>query len=105
MSHPVFRCAAAVALLAFAAVPARAQGRPSSTQLTCAQVTGLVQARGAVVLGTGGPTFDRYVRDRSFCEATETVQRRFVPTLDTAQCFVGYRCREPSRDDWFGDDF
>ena len=25
----------------------------------------------------------------------------FVPTRDTPQCPIGYRCIEPSRDDWF----
>jgi hypothetical protein len=99
------RRAVAVLALALAAGPALAQGRPDATRMTCREAAGLVRARGAVLLGTGGQTFDRYVRDRSFCEPTEVVQRRFVPTRDAAQCFVGYRCREPSYDDWPGDDF
>jgi hypothetical protein len=108
---PMSRRAAAVLALAFVAAPALlaapalAQERPSSTRMTCRQAAGLIQARGALVLGTGGQTYDRYVRDRSFCEPTEVTQRRFVPTLDNPQCFVGYRCREPSYDDWAGDDF
>lgn len=99
------RRAAAALVLALAATPALAQERPSSTRMTCQQAARFVLARGAVVLGTGGQTYDRYVRDRSFCAPTEVVQRRFVPTLDNPQCFVGYRCREPSNDDWIGDDF
>ncbi len=101
----MFHRLAAIALLILVAAPAGAQGRPSSTRMSCGQATALVQARGAVLLGTGGQTFDRYVRDRSFCAITEVVQPRFVPTLDDPQCPVGYRCREPSADDWFGDGF
>ncbi|SOR27355.1 conserved protein of unknown function [Methylorubrum extorquens] len=55
------------------------------------------------MLGTGGPTFDRFVRDRSFCEATEIGRRAFVPTRDNPGCFVGYTCYEPGPGDRFGD--
>jgi len=69
--------------------------------MTCRQAAGLVYSQGAIVLGTGGYTYDRFVRDRGFCEITESVQRAFVPTRDTPQCPVGFRCFEPSRDDLF----
>ena len=58
---------------------------------------------GGVVLGTGGPTYDRYVRDRNFCEPTEVTRAGFVPTRDAQRCFVGYTCFEPGVGDWFGD--
>src|SRR3954451_17348236 len=45
-----------------------AQNRPSTTAMTCQQAASLVYARGAIVLGTGGYTYDRFVRDRSFCQ-------------------------------------
>ena len=90
--------AGAAVLLATAAA---AEGRPSTTGLTCRQAVSIVSSRGAVVLGTGGHSFDRFVRDRGFCEITESVRRAFVPTRDVPQCFVGYRCFEPSRDDAF----
>jgi hypothetical protein len=95
--------AVAGALLAgtMLAAPALSQGRPSAPQMTCRQAAGLVAAQGAVVLGTGGPTYDRFVRDRRFCAVTEAVQRAFVVTRDSPACFVGYRCFEPSRDDLF----
>ena len=86
-------------VLALLPAAAGAQDRPSTTRMTCRQAAGLVQRRGAVVLGTGGQTFDRFVRDRSFCEATEVTEARVAPTLDAPQCPVGYRCREPSTDD------
>ena len=94
-----------LACLAFGfATPALAQGRPSSVAMTCGQTARLVQTSGALVLGTGGQTFDRYVRDRTFCEPTEIARRAFAPTRDDPACFVGYTCYEPSRDDRLGDD-
>ena len=90
------------AALAAGLSPAVAQ-RPSTTNLTCAQARAVVARQGAAVLGTGGPTFDRFVRDRSFCEATEIGRRAFVPTRDDPGCFVGYTCYEPGPGDRFGD--
>jgi len=82
---------------------ASAQERPSSVTMTCQQAAGLVSAHGELVLGTGGFTYDRFVRDRSFCEPTEITANAFVPTRDNPECLVGYRCIEPGRDE-FGDD-
>ena len=77
-----------------AAADAVAQPRPSSVDMTCRQALGLVTARGALVLGTGGYTYDRFVHHRGFCLRTETTEPAWVPTRDNPQCFVGYRCRE-----------
>jgi len=85
------------------ATTATAQSRASTTAMTCGQAQGFLGARGAAVIGTGGQTYDRFVRDRSFCQPTEVTRVAFVPTRDTPQCPIGYRCIEPSRDDWFGD--
>ncbi|MDP4022113.1 hypothetical protein Q8W71_05735 [Methylobacterium sp. NEAU 140] len=95
----------AILLLAASLGPAAAQGRPSTTAMNCGQAARLVEARGAVVLGTGGQTYDRFVRDRSFCEPTEIARRAFRPTRDDPACLVGYTCYEPSRDDWLGSDY
>lgn len=92
--------AAAALLVASAAV---AQSRPSSTAMTCRQARGIVSSQGAIVLGTGGMTYDRFVRDRRYCEVTEITSNAFVPTRDDPRCLVGYRCLEPSRDT-FGED-
>jgi hypothetical protein len=62
--------------------------------MTCKEASGLVAAQGAVVLGTGGQTFDRFVRDRNLCFGNRYVQPAWVPTRDNRQCFVGYRCRD-----------
>jgi opacity protein-like surface antigen len=76
------------------AASAAAQPRPSSVTITCPQAAGLIAARGAVVLGTGGYTYDRFVQHRGFCLSTEATEPAWVPTRDTPQCFVGYRCKE-----------
>lgn len=73
---------------------AAAQPRPSSVDMTCRQAAGLVASQGAIVLGTGGYTYDRFVRERRFCLITEMTEPAWVPTRDTPQCFVGYRCKE-----------
>ena len=91
---------AALAITAFAG-SATAQPRPSTPSLTCAQAGQIVYAQGAAVLGTGGYTYDRYVRDRGFCQIDEFTVPGFVPTRDTSQCFVGYRCRSGPHD-FFG---
>jgi len=81
----------AVSMLVTSAV---AQPRPSSVQMSCGQAAGLVASRGAVVLGTGGYTYDRFVADQRFCLRSEMTEAAWVPTRDTPQCFVGYRCKE-----------
>jgi hypothetical protein len=83
-------------LLCLAAGPTFAQSRPESIRMTCREAAALVFQRGGIVLGTGGYTYDRFVRDRSFCAITEVTKVAFAPTLDNAQCFVGYTCIEPS---------
>ncbi|MFH6783919.1 MULTISPECIES: hypothetical protein [Methylobacterium] len=93
---------AALALAATSAA-ALAQGRPSTLAMTCGQARSFLAAQGAAVLGTGGYTYDRYVRDRSFCEPTQVTRNAVVPTRDTPECLVGYRCIEPGRN-WFDDD-
>jgi hypothetical protein len=71
-----------------------AQGRPVSTTLTCARAAGLVASQGAIVLGTGVYTYDRYVSGQNLCVLGETTEPAWVPTVDNPQCFVGYQCRQ-----------
>jgi hypothetical protein len=75
---------------------AQAQARPSTVTMTCAQAARLVTSQGAIVLGTGGSTFDRFVTDRRFCAINQTTEPAWVPAADNLQCFVGYRCKEPT---------
>ena len=78
----------------------QAQQRPATPDLTCGQAQQIILSRGAAVLSTGPHTYDRYVRDRSFCERNETTELAFVPSRDTPRCPM-YRCRDL---DYFFDD-
>jgi len=71
---------------------ALAQSRPSTLDGPCIASQRLVAARGAVVLGTGPNTYDRFVRDRTFCLASEYTETAYAPAADTPQCFIGFRC-------------
>ncbi len=84
----------AVALGAAQMSVAAAQTRPSTVVMSCGQAAGLVASAGGIVLGTGGYTYDRFVRDGGFCLRTEITEPAWVPARDNPQCFVGYRCRE-----------
>lgn len=85
-----------------AATCAVAQVRPSAPGMSCAAAARLVASRGAVVIGTGTHTYDRYVLDGRFCGFEETTEPAWVRTADTAQCFIGYRCRTRSSDRYHG---
>ncbi len=74
----------------------QAQQRLSTLNLTCGQAQQVILSRGAAVLSTGTYTYDRFVRDRNFCEFNEGLELAYVPTRDTPQCPIGYRCH--SRD-------
>jgi hypothetical protein len=88
-----------LAAIATVVTSAAAQPRASSLAMSCRQAAGLVASRGAVVLGTGGHTYDRFVADQRFCLRTEVIEPAWVPAGDTPQCLVGYRCKEADR--WF----
>jgi len=88
-------------LILAAATAAHAQSRPSTVSRPCAASQRDVQVHGAIVLGTGGYTYDRFVADRRFCEFDESTEPAWVPSRDQQACFVGYRCKSQSR--WFDD--
>lgn len=75
-------------------VAAAAQGRPDATNMTCAQARALVARAGAIVMGLGGPTYDRIVLHQGFCTPSEYIDPVFAPTLDNRACLVGHRCVE-----------
>ncbi len=87
---------AVVVLTMLAAEAALAQSRPSTVNRPCAVNRQSVAANGAIVLGTGGFTYDRFVRNRSFCQFDEFVEPAWVRARDTASCFIGYRCKSDS---------
>lgn len=75
-----------------------AQRRPDSTRMSCVAAQSIVERSGAIVLGTGGPTYDRFVVHRGFCTPSEDIEPAFVPSGDNPACFVGYRCVERRQD-------
>lgn len=90
---------AALAAASLFADGVMAQGRPDSLRMSCAAARGLVSTRGAVVLGTGPDIYDRFVASQGFCQRDEITKPTWVPTADTQQCFVGYRCQRVN-DEW-----
>lgn len=81
---------------------AQAQARPDTLALSCRDAAALVNARGAIVLGTGPNIYDRYVSQIRFCSGAEQLKAEWVKTRDNPQCFVGYTCYVPSRDNSLG---
>ncbi|EIM29107.1 hypothetical protein [Microvirga lotononidis] len=94
----MIRLTAALALTVLT-TGALAQVGPSTTGRPCSADRALVSARGAVVLSTGQYTYGRFVRDARYCQVDQYPQPAFVPSDDTAQCFVGYRCADGPDDD------
>lgn len=72
---------------------AMAQSGPTTLTMTCAQARAIVASQGAVVLHTGPTTYDRFVRDASFCALQEMIRPSFARTADVAQCPIGGVCR------------
>ena len=71
---------------------AQAQGRPSTTNMSCAQAASTVARSGAIVLATGRDLYDRYVASEGLCPSGLYGRPAFVPTRDNPQCHIGYYC-------------
>ena len=89
---------AAAAVLVLVAGDAHAISRYVSTSMTCAQVKAKLEEQGAAILQhrsprTGNLLYDRYVRNRQFCQGNETTDWASVPTSDSSHCPV-YRCKQ-----------
>jgi hypothetical protein len=100
MQEAAMERAVIVLVLSALTTGAQAQTRPLTVSMPCEASRQLVLARGAVVLGTGGYTYDRFVRDQSFCAIGEYTRQAFVLSLDTPTCFVGYSCKQGPRELW-----
>lgn len=75
-----------------------AQPRASTPGMSCGQARALVASQGAVVLGTGPNTYDRYVAHAGFCPHDQVPEPAYERTADNPQCYVGSRC-VPRRSD------
>ncbi|MFG1464961.1 hypothetical protein V5F77_18930 [Xanthobacter sp. DSM 24535] len=83
-------------LLASAFTSARAG--EISPPLNCAEAASIIARSGAAIIRNSPTTYDRYVRDGSFCGPDGATTPAFVPTWDNPDCFVGYSCGNfPSR--------
>lgn len=91
MKITAFILAGAVAAAASVTL-AFAQGRPDTTRMSCAAAHAMVLRYGAIVMNTGGHTFDRFVSNGSFCTPLEQTKPAFVPDRTGRSCFVGYTC-------------
>ncbi len=86
--------------LSLTASAALAQPRPYTPRMSCNSASQMVTTNGAVIADTGPNTFDRFVRDRSFCTPSEETIPAFVPSADNRQCFIGWTCREYVPENW-----
>ena len=84
--------AIAVSSALFVSSAALAQSRPSTTNMSCAQAQATVQSAGAIVLGMGDFSYDRFVRNEGFCAREEMGVPTWAPTRDVALCVVGFVC-------------
>ena len=72
--------------------------RPSSLDMTCGEALDLVRSSGAIVLGTGSHTYERFVAHPSYCLQGEEAYGGWTRTLDEARCPVGLICRPGETD-------
>jgi hypothetical protein len=79
----------AVTFLAYGQVT-MAQSLRQAASLRCRDAAALVASSGAVVLGTGGHTYERFVAGPGCGRASE--EPAWVAASDTPQCLIGYRC-------------
>jgi hypothetical protein len=82
----------AAATVVLLATGAPAQPRPSTLAMSCGQARALVASRGAIVLGTGPHTYDRYVAHTGFCPHDQTTEPAYEATRDNPLCYIGSRC-------------
>ena len=87
----------AIVALACSVAPALAQGLPSTLSMSCASARALVTNQGAIVLSTGGRTYDRFVSTPGLCDLGLYGVAAFVPTADNEQCYIGFYCSPQTR--------
>lgn len=71
-----------------------AQARPFTPAMACGTAANLISLNGAMVMSTGGHTYDRFVVSAAYCTPHEYTKSAFVPTANDPQCFVGYTCEQ-----------
>lgn len=102
LSGSLFRRMSVIAFLAFMVMTSGvlAQSHPLTLRMSCAQAQSLVTSQRTIVLNTSPLTYDRYVGSYGYCALGETLEPARVPTADSSQCPIGYRCisrNQPAR--------
>ncbi len=82
-------CALTVILCSSATV---AQTRLLTSTLPCSRASALVAEAGSIVMNTTPTTYDRFVRNSSFCAVSETGIPAIVRSADNPHCQIGFRC-------------
>lgn len=68
--------------------------RYQTTAMSCARVQAALNSEGQAILRYPAPDnpslalYDRYVRDRTYCSASQRAELRSVPAADTRNCPV-----------------
>lgn len=90
------------------AFPALAIKRYNILSMSCSEVQNVVNRDGAAILryhsarNPSLPLYDRYVRNRNYCDPGQYAERVSVPTKDKKHCRVR-KCSDIDYDDIFGD--
>ncbi len=88
---------AVIGSLACLSVEAQAINRYTSTSMSCSGIAAAINRDGAAIMRhtskSGALLYDRYVKNRNFCQPDETTQRAYIPSSDLPACPVN-RCKE-----------
>ncbi|MEM7695159.1 MAG: hypothetical protein AAF318_11970 [Pseudomonadota bacterium] len=68
------------------ALPAAADARPNTRNLSCAATQALIAREGAITLSTGRHTFNRFVSGGAICGPLARAVPTFTPTADERHC-------------------
>ncbi|KAB1069914.1 hypothetical protein [Methylobacterium planeticum] len=84
----------AAVCLCLAAGAASAQERPFTPGMSCQAAQATVAQQRDITLASSANAYEMVHNASGACGREMTALPAFEPTLDNAQCFVGYRCRE-----------
>jgi hypothetical protein len=86
------KAALSLGCLLFATAFSAQAARIDARQLTCQQARSPVIQQGAIVLTLSNTTYDRIVRNGSFCDLGYSSKLYFNQTADMARCPIGNKC-------------
>ena len=73
---------------------AGAQERPYTPGMSCQAAQAVVARQRDITVASSANAYEMVHHESGACGREMTALPAFEPTLDNAQCFVGYRCRE-----------